>query len=66
MPFDKPMSPSRRRVLDALNHGQPDRVPVDFGACAVTGMHVSCVAALREHYGLDRSRTICATPSAST
>ncbi|MGI1660991.1 uroporphyrinogen decarboxylase family protein [Palleronia sp. KMU-117] len=54
MPFDKPMSPSRRRVLDALSHRQPDRVPVDFGACGVTGMHVSCVAALREHYGLDQ------------
>lgn len=54
MPFDKPTTPRRRRVLDALNHRTPDRVPVDFGGCAVTGVHVSCVAALREHYGLDR------------
>jgi uroporphyrinogen-III decarboxylase len=44
---------SRQRVLAALNHRQPDRVPVDFGSTAVTGIHVSCVAALRKHYGLE-------------
>lgn len=45
---------SRERVLASLDHRQPDCVPVDFGATAVTGIHVSCVAALREHFGLDR------------
>ena len=45
---------SRERVQKALNHEAPDRVPVDFGSTAVTGMHVSCVEALREHYGLER------------
>ncbi len=45
---------SRQRVLDALHHKQPDRVPVDFGGTAVTGIHVTCVAALRDHYGLDQ------------
>lgn len=44
----------RERVLAALAHRQPDRVPVDFGGTFVTGMHVSCVAALREYYGLER------------
>ncbi len=29
-----------------LNHKQPDRIPIDFGGTAVTGMHVSCVAEL--------------------
>ena len=38
---------SRARVLAALNHREPDRVPIDFGSTAVTGIHVSCVAALR-------------------
>jgi len=38
---------SRQRVLDALNHRQPDRVPVDFGSTAVTGMHVTAVTRLR-------------------
>ena len=45
---------SRQLVLDALAHRQPSRVPVDFGATAVTGVHVSCVAALREYYGLEK------------
>jgi uroporphyrinogen-III decarboxylase len=44
---------SRQRLLDALNHRQPDRIPVDFGGSAVTGIHVSCVAQLRDHFGLD-------------
>jgi len=45
---------SRERLIDSLNHRQPDRVPVDFGGTAVTGMHVSCVAALRDYYGLEK------------
>jgi len=45
---------SRERFAGALNHKQPDAVPIDFGATAVTGMHASCVAALRRHYGLEK------------
>jgi hypothetical protein len=48
------ISNKRQRVLDALNHRQPDCVPVDFGGTAVTGMHVTCVAALRDYYGLEK------------
>jgi hypothetical protein len=44
---------SRERVANAINHRLPDRIPVDFGSTGVTGIHVSCVAALREHYGLE-------------
>ncbi len=43
---------SKERVLTALAHKEPDRVPVDFGASAVTGIHVKIVGALRDHYGL--------------
>jgi len=39
---------SRERLQAALEHRQPDRVPVDFGATAVTGMHVSVVHGLRQ------------------
>lgn len=39
---------SRQRLHAALHHQQPDRVPVDFGSTAVTGMHVSAVTRLRE------------------
>jgi hypothetical protein len=45
---------SRKKVLDALNHISGP-VPVDFGATAVTGMHCSCVSALRDYYGLENS-----------
>ena len=48
------MSDSRKRVLDAVNHRQPDRVPVDFGAMPSTGMHCSIIAGLRDHYGLEK------------
>jgi uroporphyrinogen-III decarboxylase len=44
---------SKERVVAALNHRQPDRVPIDFGSTGVTGMHASCVAALRRHFGLE-------------
>ena len=44
----------RERVIQALNHHQPDRVPVDFGATATSGVHCSCVAGLRTHFGLEK------------
>lgn len=45
---------SKERLQTTLNHQTPDRVCVDFGSTAVSGIHVSCVAALREHYGLEK------------
>jgi hypothetical protein len=42
----------KERVLRTLDHKEPDRIPVDFGGTAVTGMHAAVVIALREHYGL--------------
>ena len=44
---------SRQRVEAALNHQQPDRVPLDLGGSAVTGMHVSSVYLLRQALKLD-------------
>ena len=44
---------SRQRVQMALNHQQPDRVPLDLGGSAVTGMHVSSVYLLRQALQLD-------------
>src|ERR1019366_3877259 len=49
-----PQLASKERVLCALGHRQPDRLPVDFGCTSVAGIHVSCVAALRDHFGLAR------------
>ena len=39
---------SRERLQAALDHRQPDRVPVDIGATFVTGIHVSVVHQLRQ------------------
>lgn len=47
------MRDSRQVVTDALER-RAGPVPVDFGSTAVTGMHVSAVAALRDYYGLPR------------
>jgi hypothetical protein len=48
---------SRERVAASLQHRQPDRVPLDLGASAVTGMHVSAVYVLRQTLGLDAPGT---------
>jgi hypothetical protein len=47
----------RERVDASLAHRQPDRVPLDLGASAVTGMHASSVAKLRQALGLDKAGT---------
>lgn len=44
----------KERVVASLNHRTPDAVPIDLGGTPVTGIHVSCVDALRKHYGLKR------------
>jgi hypothetical protein len=48
---------SRQLVINALEHGDTDgRIPVDIGSTAVTGVHVSVVAQLRDWYGLEKRR----------
>ena len=48
---------SRQHVEAAVNHQQPDRVPLDLGATPVSGMQVSCVYKLRQALGLDKPGT---------
>jgi hypothetical protein len=45
---------SHDRLAVTLSHKQPDRIPIDFGGTSVTGVHASCVAALRDFYGLEK------------
>jgi len=45
---------SKERIKVCLNHKQPDKDPVDFGGTTVTGMHASCIAALRNYYELEK------------
>jgi len=47
------MMSSRERVTVALEHEEPDRVPLDLGGSPTTGMHVSTVYALRQALNLD-------------
>src|SRR5512147_2203870 len=44
---------SRERVVQALNHQEPDRVPLDLGGGPTSGMHVSSVYLLRQALHLD-------------
>ncbi len=48
---------SKNRVQTTLDHQLPDRVPLDLGASAVTGMHVSSVYLLRQALRLDAPGT---------
>jgi uroporphyrinogen decarboxylase len=43
----------RARVLAALAHREPDRVPVDFGSTWITTIHVDAYERLKRHFGLD-------------
>jgi len=44
----------KERLKASLNHDQPDKIPVDFGASCVTGIHVLAVERLRDYFGLER------------
>jgi len=43
---------SRQRVVTALNHQIPDRVPIDLGGFQ-TGIHVSAYKALLKYLNID-------------
>lgn len=44
---------SRQRVLTAINHQEPDRVPIDLGGSIVSGIMAGALVRLRKHLGLD-------------
>ena len=48
------MANSRENLQKTLNHQQPDRMVVDFGASPVTGIHVRMVEQLRDYFGLEK------------
>ena len=45
---------ARQRVIEAINHREPDRPPLDLASSTVTGMAVSTMAALRASLGLEK------------
>ena len=44
---------SRENLKRTLNHQQPERLVIDFGGTAVTGIHCLSVKNLRAYYGLE-------------
>jgi uroporphyrinogen-III decarboxylase len=47
---------SRQRVLKAINHQEPDRIPIDLGGSIVSGIMAGALVQLRHHLGLDERR----------
>ncbi len=45
---------SKERFDLTVNHKQPDKMMVDFGATSTTGIHVLAVENLRKYYGLEQ------------
>jgi len=45
---------SREQFLKTVNHRQPDRIVIDLGSTAVTGIHIQTISKLRRHFGLQR------------
>lgn len=43
----------RERVLAALNHQEPDRVPIDLGSCGPAGIHVQAYKRLLKVLGIE-------------
>src|SRR5512136_1513274 len=52
------MMTSRERVLCALNHDEPDRVPVFFGTSGVTTMLAPAYDRLKAHLGIKGETTV--------
>jgi len=53
---------SRERILIALDHREPDRIPFDLGSIQVTGIHEIAYRNLRQALGLPETRSnLCDT-----
>jgi uroporphyrinogen decarboxylase len=48
----------RERVLTALAHQEPDRVPVDFGSTWITAIHADAYEKLKRHFGVESPTVI--------
>ncbi|MFX0069564.1 MAG: uroporphyrinogen decarboxylase family protein [Candidatus Hermodarchaeota archaeon] len=48
---------SRERVFASINHREPDRIPIDLGATAVTGISAIAYHNLKKHLGITTGHT---------
>ncbi len=44
----------KQRIRAAIDHQEPDKLPIDFGSSGITGIHCSVVEKLRDHYKLEK------------
>lgn len=54
---------SRERIRAALNHGIPDRIPVDVGGSYATGVNVDAYAAWKAYLGLNTPNEVASRRS---
>jgi uroporphyrinogen decarboxylase len=48
----------RDRVLAALNHEEPDRIPIDFGGTSATALSTPAYEELKRHLGLEHETAV--------
>lgn len=48
---------SRERILAAINHEEPDQVPVDLGATPSSGISATAYGRLKKHLGINEGHT---------
>ncbi|MFA5817367.1 MAG: hypothetical protein WC865_17325, partial [Bacteroidales bacterium] len=46
-------STSYQRIIDTLEHREPDRIPFDLGTAAVTGINIRALRNLKKYLGID-------------
>ena len=49
---------SRERILAAINHQEPDKVPIDLGATPSSGISAIAYGNLKRHLGIDSGQTL--------
>ncbi len=54
---------SKERLKASINHLTSDKIPLDFGATSVTGIHILVVEKLREFFGLEKHPVKVKEPS---
>ncbi len=47
-----------QRLIDALEHREPDRIPFDLGAAAVTGINIKALRNLKKYLGINTESTV--------
>lgn len=54
----RPAMTHRERVLAALNHQEPDRVPIDLGSTRCSSIHLAGYRRLKAHFGVEAPEAI--------